>query len=42
MISRVERTRFAAWWWTVDRLMLGAIAVPLRCTPATRRSLIAA
>jgi cell division protein FtsW len=27
MISRVERTRFAAWWWTVDRLMLGAIAV---------------
>jgi cell division protein FtsW len=27
MISRVERTRFAAWWWTVDRMMLGAIAV---------------
>ena len=27
MISRVERTRFGAWWWTVDRLMLGAIAV---------------
>ena len=27
MISRVERTRFAAWWWTVDRTMLGAIAV---------------
>ena len=27
MISRIERTRFAAWWWTVDRLMLGAIAV---------------
>ena len=27
MISRVERTRFADWWWTVDRLMLAAIAV---------------
>src|SRR5438270_1356714 len=27
MISRVERTRFANWWWTVDRLMLAAIAV---------------
>ena len=27
MISRVERTRFAEWWWTVDRLMLAAIAV---------------
>jgi cell division protein FtsW len=27
MISRVERTRFAAWWWTVDRMLLGAIAV---------------
>jgi len=27
MISRVERTRFAAWWWTVDRMMLAAIAV---------------
>ena len=24
MISRVERTRFANWWWTVDRLMLAA------------------
>jgi len=23
MVSRVERTPFAAWWWTVDRLMLG-------------------
>ena len=27
MISRVERTQFANWWWTVDRLMLAAIAV---------------
>jgi cell division protein FtsW len=27
MISRVERTRFANWWWTVDRLMLAAVAV---------------
>ncbi len=27
MISRAERTRFANWWWTVDRLMLAAIAV---------------
>jgi cell division protein FtsW len=27
MISRIERTRFADWWWTVDRMMLAAIAV---------------
>jgi len=27
MISRVERTRCAEWWWTVDRMMLSAIAV---------------
>ena len=27
MISRVERTRLANWWWTVDRPMLAAIAV---------------
>ena len=27
MISRVERTRYANWWWTVDRMMLAAIAV---------------
>ena len=26
MVSRVERTPFAAWWWTVDRLMLAALA----------------
>jgi cell division protein FtsW len=25
MVSRLERTPFAAWWWTVDRLSLGAI-----------------
>ncbi len=27
MVSRVERTLFAQWWWTVDRLLLAAIAV---------------
>src|SRR5262245_23631258 len=25
MVSRVERTPFALWWWTVDRLLLGAM-----------------
>src|SRR5262245_24967066 len=25
MVSRVERTHFAKWWWTVDRLMLAAL-----------------
>ena len=25
MVSRVERTPFATWWWTVDRLMLAAL-----------------
>jgi cell division protein FtsW len=25
MVSRTERTLFAAWWWTVDRLMLLAL-----------------
>jgi cell division protein FtsW len=25
MVSRVESTPFAAWWWTVDRLMLAAL-----------------
>jgi cell division protein FtsW len=25
MVSRVERTPFSAWWWTVDRLMLAAL-----------------
>jgi cell division protein FtsW len=24
MVSRLERTPFAAWWWTVDRLLLAA------------------
>src|ERR1700704_162384 len=41
MVSRVERTPFAAWWWTVDRLMLAALIVlmlagivlSLRATP---------
>jgi cell division protein FtsW len=27
MVSRVERTPFAAWWWTVDHVMLAAILV---------------
>ncbi|HEY2226541.1 MAG TPA: putative lipid II flippase FtsW [Xanthobacteraceae bacterium] len=27
MVSRVERTPFADWWWTVDRLMLAALIV---------------
>ena len=25
MASRLERTQFAAWWWTVDRLLLAAL-----------------
>jgi cell division protein FtsW len=25
MVSRLERTPFAAWWWTIDRLSLGAL-----------------
>src|SRR5947199_8705796 len=25
MVSRVERTPFANWWWTVDRLLLAAL-----------------
>ncbi len=25
MVSRLERTSFAAWWWTVDRLLLAAL-----------------
>src|SRR6516225_4618502 len=25
MVSRVERTVFTDWWWTVDRLMLAAL-----------------
>src|SRR5262249_30532643 len=27
MVSRAERTPFAAWWWTVDKLMLTALAL---------------
>jgi len=27
MVSRAQRTPFAAWWWTVDRPMLGALIV---------------
>jgi cell division protein FtsW len=26
MVSRTQRTPFGNWWWTVDRLMLGAFA----------------
>src|ERR1700730_17904748 len=26
MVSRTERTTFAAWWWTVDKLMRAALA----------------
>src|ERR1700722_11494904 len=26
MVSRAERTPFAAWWWTIDRFLLVAIA----------------
>src|SRR5262249_27552365 len=30
MVSRLERTPFAAWWWTVDRLLLaGLLALKL-------------
>src|SRR5258708_39886652 len=25
MVSRLERTPFAAWWWTVDRMLLAAL-----------------
>ena len=25
MVSRVDRSRFAEWWWTVDRVLLGAV-----------------
>jgi cell division protein FtsW len=25
MISRTQRTLFSEWWWTVDRLMIGAV-----------------
>src|SRR5215212_2355421 len=26
MVSRATRTPFGEWWWTVDKLMLGALA----------------
>jgi cell division protein FtsW len=49
MVSRAERTPFAAWWWTVDRpmlaalimLMLGGIVLSLAASPpvAARLSL---
>ena len=26
MVSRAQRTPFGDWWWTVDRLLLGALA----------------
>jgi cell division protein FtsW len=26
MVSRAERGRFARWWWTIDKLMLAALA----------------
>jgi cell division protein FtsW len=31
MVSRVERTAFADWWWTVDRLMLAALLALMLC-----------
>ena len=45
MVSRVERTPFADWWWTVDRcmlaalvaLMLAGIVLSLAAQPAGRR-----
>jgi cell division protein FtsW len=41
MVSRLERTPFAAWWWTIDRLllatllalMLGGIVLSLAASP---------
>jgi cell division protein FtsW len=27
MVSRVDRSRFAEWWWTVDKVLLGATVV---------------
>src|SRR3954447_9153062 len=41
MVSRLERTQFAAWWWTIDRLlvsavfalMLGGIVLSLAASP---------
>src|SRR5258706_8963579 len=41
MVSRVERTPFAAWWWTIDRfslvalgaIMLGGVVLSLAASP---------
>src|SRR6266853_140553 len=41
MVSRVERTPFAAWWWTIDRfslvalgaIMLAGIVLSLAASP---------
>src|SRR5215467_12952444 len=41
MVSRAERTPFAAWWWTIDRfilvalgaIMLGGIVLSLAASP---------
>jgi cell division protein FtsW len=27
MVSRTDRSRFAEWWWTVDKVLLGAVGV---------------
>ena len=27
MASRLERTPFAEWWWTIDRLLLAALMI---------------
>ena len=43
MVSRAERTPFAAWWWTIDRLMLvalGAIEPPGAATPVVGTAVI--
>src|SRR5262245_44908157 len=31
MVSRLERTPFAAWWWTIDRFSLGALGAIMLC-----------
>ena len=47
MVSRADRTRFAEWWWTVDKyllsgiiaLMLGGIVLSLAGSPAVAERL---